>query len=62
MPAAPLKQVKDVVNKGAKSADGMEKMADKSDIPAGDGTTDSRSAGSKAESVPSSVVPGGNST
>ena len=56
--AAPLKQVKDVVNKGAKGADPMQKMADKSDIPAGDGTTDSRSAGSKAESVPSSVVPG----
>lgn len=56
--AAPLKQVKDVVNKGAKSAEGMEKMADKSDIPAGEGTTDSRSAGSKAESVPASVVPG----
>jgi len=56
--AAPLKQVKDVVNKGAKGADPMQKMADKSDIPAGEGTTDSRSAGSKAESVPSSVVPG----
>ena len=58
--AAPLKQVKDVVNKGAKGADPMQKMADQSDIPAGSGTTDSRSAGSKAESVPSSVVPGGN--
>ena len=56
--AAPLKQVKDVVNKGSKSAEGMEKMADKSDIPSGEGTTDSRPAGSKAESVPSSVVPG----
>ena len=56
--AAPLKQVKDVVNKGAKGADPMQKMADKSDIPAGDGTTDSRSSSSKAESVPSSVVPG----
>ena len=56
--AAPLKQVKDVVNKGAKDAEGMEKMADKSDIPAGEGTTESRPAGSKAEKVPSSVVPG----
>ena len=56
--AAPLKQVKDVVTKGSKSADPMQKMADKKDIPAGEGTTDSRSAGSKAESVPSSVVPG----
>ena len=56
--AAPLKQVKDVVNKGAKSADPMQKAADKSDIPAGEGTTDSRSAGSSAEKVPASVVPG----
>ena len=58
--AAPLKQVKDVVNKGAKSAEPMQKMADKSDIPAGEGTTDSRSAGSSAEKVSSSVVPGSN--
>jgi len=59
--AAPLKQVKDVVNKGAKPADGMEKV-DASVVPGGNagGTTDSRSAGSKAESVPSSVVPGSN--
>ena len=60
--SAPLKQVKDVVNKGAKSAEGMEKMADKSDIPAGEGTTDSRPAGSKAEKVPASVVPGQKTT
>lgn len=58
--AAPLKQVKDVVNKGAKSAEPMQKAADKSDIPAGEGTTDSRSAGSSAEKVPASVVPGSN--
>ena len=60
-PAAPLKQVKDVVNKGAKSAEGMEKVG--ADVVPGSnsgGTTDSRSAGSKAESVPSSVVPGSN--
>ncbi len=60
-PAAPLKQVKDVVNKGAKGADGMEKVS--ADVVPGSnsgGTTDSRSAGSKAESVPSSVVPGSN--
>ena len=57
--AAPLKQVKDVVNKGAKSADPMQKMADKSDIPAGEGTTNSRPAkGDKAEKVPASVVHG----
>ena len=56
--AAPLKAVKDVVNKGAKGADPMQKMADKSDIPAGEGSTDSRSAGSQAEKVPASVVPG----
>jgi len=57
--SAPLKQVKDVVNKGAKPSDPMQKMADKSDIPAGEGTTDARPAkGDKAESVPSSVVPG----
>ena len=56
-PAAPLKQVKDVVNKGAKSAEGMEKVS--ADVVPGDnsgGTTDSRSAGSKAESVPASVL------
>ena len=60
-PAAPLKQVKDVVNKGAKGADGMEKVG--ADVVPGSnsgGTTDSRSAGSKAESVPASVVPGSN--
>ena len=56
--AAPLKAVKDVVNKGAKGADPMQKMADKSDIPAGEGSTSSRSAGSQAEKVPASVVPG----
>ena len=58
--AAPLSQVKDVVNKGAGSADGMEKMADSKVVPASNsgGTTDARSAASKAESVPSSVVPG----
>ena len=58
-PAAPLKQVKDVVNKGAASADGMEKV-DAKVVPGGNagGTTDSRSAGSKAEKVPASVVPG----
>ena len=58
--AAPLSQVKDVVNKGAGSADGMEKMADAKVVPASNsgGTTDARSAASKAESVPSSVVPG----
>lgn len=62
-PAAPLKQVKDVVNKGAKGADGMEKVS--ADVVPGDnsgGTTDSRSAGSKAESVPASVVPGQKTT
>jgi len=57
-PAAPLKQVKDVVNKGAASADPMKEIVGKSAIPSGEGTTDSRSAGSSAESVPSSVVPG----
>jgi hypothetical protein len=58
--AAPLSPVKDVVNKGAGSADGMEKMADAKVVPASNsgGTTDARSAASKAESVPSSVVPG----
>ena len=56
--AAPLKQVRDVVNKGAKGADPMQKMADKSDIPADGGNTEGRPAGSKAESVPASVVPG----
>ena len=45
---APLKQVKDVVNKGAKPAEGMEKV--KVDPPAG-GSTDSRPAASKPESV-----------
>ena len=58
-PGAPLSPVKDVVNKGAKSADGMEKV-DAKVVPAGNsgGTTDGRGAASKAESVPSSVVPG----
>ena len=56
--AAPLKQVRDVVNKGAKGSDPMQKMADKSDIPADGGNTEGRPAGSKAESVPASVVPG----
>jgi hypothetical protein len=46
--AAPLKQVKDVVNKGAAAADGMEKV--KGEPPAG-GSTDSRSAGSQADKV-----------
>ena len=58
-PSAPLKQVKDVVNKGAKSAEGMEKV-DAKVVPASNagGTTDARSAGSQAEKVPASVVPG----
>jgi hypothetical protein len=57
--AAPLKQVKDVVNKGAAAADGMEKV-DAKVVPGGNagGSTDSRSAGSSAEKVPASVVPG----
>lgn len=56
--AAPLKKVEDVVTKGAKSAEPMKEIVGKSAIPSGEGTTDSRSAGSKAESVPASVVPG----
>ena len=58
-PGAPLKQVKDVVNKGAKSAEGMEKV-DAKVVPASNagGTTDARSSSSKAEKVPASVVPG----
>lgn len=44
----PLKPVKDVVNKGAKPADSMEKVS--LEPPSG-GTTDSRSAGSQAEKV-----------
>ena len=56
--SAPLKQVKDVVNKGAASADGMKEIVGKSAIPSGEGTTDARSAGSQAEKVPASVVPG----
>ena len=56
--AAPLKQVKDVVNKGAKEADPKKEIVGKSAIPAEGGTTDSRSAGSSAEKVPASVVPG----
>ena len=61
--ATPLKQVKDVVNKGASSADGMEKV-EANVVPASNagGTTDSRSAGSSAEKVPASVVPGANTT
>ena len=61
--ATPLKQVKDVVNKGASSADGMEKV-EANVVPASNagGTTDSRPAGSSAEKVPASVVPGGNTT
>lgn len=57
--AAPLKQVKDVVNKGAAAADGMEKV-DAKVVPGSNagGSTDSRSAGSSAEKVPASVVPG----
>ena len=55
--AAPLKQVKDVVNKGSAAADGMEKV-DAKVLPGDGGTTDARSAGSSAEKVPSSVVPG----
>ena len=56
--AAPLKQVKDVVNKGAGSADPKKEIVGKSAIPGEGGTTDSRSAGSQAEKVPASVVPG----
>ena len=61
--STPLKQVKDVVNKGASSADGMEKV-EANVVPASNagGTTDSRSAGSSAEKVPASVVPGANTT
>jgi len=58
--AAPLKQVKDVVNKGASSADPKKEIVGKSAIPGEGGTTDSRSAGSQAEKVPASVVPGSN--
>ena len=57
-PSTPLKKVEDVVTKGAKSAEPMKEIVGKSAIPSGEGTTDSRSAGSKAESVPASVVPG----
>ena len=60
---APLKQVKDVVNKGSKSAEGMEKVG--ADVVPGSnsgGTTDSRSAASQAEKVPASVVPGQKTT
>ena len=60
--SAPLKQVKDVVNKGAKAAEPMKEIVGKSAIPSDEGTTDSRPAGSKAESVPSSVVPGQKTT
>lgn len=47
-PGAPLKKVEDVVNKGAKPADGMEKVS--AEPPQG-GSTDARSAGSSAEKV-----------
>jgi len=57
-PAAPLKQVKDVVNRGAKPAEEKKEIVGKSAIPAGEGSTEGRPAGSKAESVPASVVPG----
>lgn len=58
-PAAPLKPVKDVVNKGAKSAEGMEKVD--GEPPAG-GTTDAHPAkGEKAEKVKHST-PGQSST
>ncbi len=55
----PLKQVKDVVNKGAKPAQGMEKV-DADVVPGSNsgGTTDAHPAGSQAEKVPASVVPG----
>jgi len=55
--STPLKQVKDVVNKGAKSAENMEKVP-ASVVPGSNagGTTDAHSSGSKAESVPSSVL------
>ena len=54
---APLKQVKDVVNKGAKGAEGMEKVP-ASVVPGGNagGSTDSRSASSSSEKVPASVL------
>ena len=58
-PAAPLKPVSDVVNKGAKSADAMEKVDGQP--PAG-GTTDAHPAkGDKAEKVKHST-PGQSST
>ena len=47
-PAAPLKPVKDVVNKGAKPSEGMEKV--KGEPPSG-GTTDAHSSGSKPEKL-----------
>ncbi|MAA92829.1 MAG: T4 prohead core scaffold protein [Gammaproteobacteria bacterium] len=55
----PLKQVRDVVNKGAKPAQGMEKV-DADVVPGSNsgGTTDAPPAGSQAEKVPASVVPG----
>ena len=58
-PGAPLKPVKDVVNKGAKPAEGMESVP-ASVVPGSNagGTTDAHPAGSSAESVPASVVPG----
>ena len=57
-PAAPLKPVSDVVNKGAKAADSMEKV--KGEPPAG-GTTDSKSAGSQPEKL-SHSTPGQSKT
>jgi len=50
--SAPLKPVKDVVNKGAKPADGMEKVT--AEPPQG-GTTDSRSSGEGMEKVDAKV-------
>ena len=47
-PAAPLKPVKDVVNKGAKPSESMEKV--KGEPPSG-GTTDAHSAGSQPEKL-----------
>ena len=57
MPAAPLKPVKDVVNKGAKPAEGYGESKLLTYLPGDNsgGTTDSRPAGSKAEKIPDSV-------
>lgn len=56
---ATLKQVRDVVNKGSKPAETMEKVP-ASVVPGSNsgGTTDAHPSGSKAERVPASVVPG----